>query len=147
MEELFGVREDGSLLPPGGERPRTIMLVEDESTVRNLLREVLQRCGYRVLACGTPEEGLHTCRNHEGPIDLLLTDVVMPGMNGREMADRISAMLPGLHIIFMSGYSEQVLMQDGELDPRIEYLQKPFSLQMLRNRLLRVLGGGEQAVQ
>ncbi len=147
MEELIGVSEDGSLLPPGGERPRTIMLVEDETTVRNLLCEVLQRCGYQVLVCSTPEEGLSTCRNHHGPIDLLLTDVVMPGMNGREMAERISAMLPDLRIIFMSGYSEQVLMQDGELDPRIEYLQKPFSLQILRNRLLRVLGVGERAVQ
>ena len=140
MEELGGVSAQTQMIPLVGGRTWTIMLVEDEPTVRNLLREVLMRCGYRVLAYGSPDEGLDACRRNEAPIDLLLTDVVMPGMNGREMAERISAMLPGLRIIFMSGYSEQVLMQDGQLDPRIEYLQKPFSLQTLRTRLLQVLG-------
>jgi CheY-like chemotaxis protein len=147
MEEVSIVRVQPALVPLVGEQPKTIMLVEDEPTVRNLLREVLTRCGYRVLACGSPDEGLDVCHRYEGPIDLLLTDVVMPGMNGCEMAERISAMLPGLRIIFMSGYSEQVLMQDGQLDPRIEYLQKPFTLQTLRTRLLQVLGDGERAMQ
>jgi len=119
---------------------QTILLVEDEDMVRKLLREVLERLGYEVLACPHPDEGIETCRRHRGHIDLLLTDVMMPGMNGKEMAIRIAKMLPGIRVVFMSGYTEHVLLQDGEVDPRFEYLQKPFSMQTLRQRMVRVLG-------
>jgi CheY-like chemotaxis protein len=123
------------------------LLVEDEPTVRDLLREVLERAGYEVLACSHPEEGIETCRLHRGRIDLLLTDVVMPGMNGKEMANQIAKVLPELRVVFMSGYTEHVLLQDGQLDARIEYLQKPFSLQTLRQRLTRVLSETPARVQ
>jgi CheY-like chemotaxis protein len=128
-------------------KSKTILLVEDESTVRNLLREVLERAGYEVLACSHPEAGIEACRLHPGNIDLLLTDVVMPGMNGKEMANRIVKMLPKLRVVFMSGYTEHVLLQDGQLDARIEYLQKPFSLQTLRQRVARVIGEAVERVQ
>ncbi len=137
--EGFEVRPEVSMIPAAG-RVKTILLVEDENTVRKLLREVLERSGYEVLACSHPEEGIETCRRHLGTIDLLLTDIVMPGMNGKEMATRIAKMLPGLRIVFMSGYTEHVLLQDGELDTRFEYLQKPFSMQALRQRMARVIG-------
>lgn len=126
---------------------KTILLVEDEQTVRNLLHEVLVRAGYRVLACAHPHEGIETCRRRTGPIDLLLTDVVMPGMNGKEMALQIAQMLPELRVVFMSGYTEHVLLNDGQLDARIEYLQKPFSLQTLRLRLARVMSEAGKPVQ
>ena len=143
QEEIRAATEPGMAVNTG--RMKTILLVEDEPTVRKLLREVLERSGYVVLTCAHPEEAIETCRRHTGSIDLLLTDVVMPGMNGQEMAKRIVERRPELRVVFMSGYTEHVLLQDGHLGPRIEYLQKPFSLQILRERLVRVLGErGEQ---
>lgn len=146
MQEAFEVRTE-SIRPVDLGRPKTILLVEDEHMVRNLLREVLERAGYEVLACAHPDEGIETCRMHIGPIDLLLTDVVMPGMNGKEMANRIVRMLPELRVVFMSGYTEHVLLKDGQLDARIEYLQKPFSLKTLRQRLARVMNDSHESVQ
>jgi CheY-like chemotaxis protein len=146
MHEAFDVRP-GPIMFPDTSRTRTILLVEDEPTVRDLLREVLECAGYEVLACSHPEEGIETCRLHRGRIDLLLTDVVMPGMNGKEMANQIAKVLPELRVVFMSGYTEHVLLQDGQLDARIEYLQKPFSLQTLRQRLTRVLSETPARVQ
>jgi CheY-like chemotaxis protein len=126
---------------------KTILLVEDEQTVRHLLHEVLERAGYEVLSCAHPAEGIEACRQRTGPIDLLLTDVVMPGMNGKEMALQIAQMIPELRVVFMSGYSEHTLLKDGQLDAHIEYLQKPFSLQTLRLRLARVIGEAQNHVQ
>jgi CheY-like chemotaxis protein len=119
---------------------QTILLVEDEDMVRGLMSEVLEREGYRVLACSHPAEGIAECRRHGGEIDLLLTDVVMPGMNGREMADRIHEFLPQLRVVFMSGYTEHALTQEGRVDPQFEYLQKPFTLKSLTEKLAKVLG-------
>lgn len=139
MQGSVGLRAQGSAVPVTA-GTKTILLVEDEPTVRNLLREVLERGGYHVVACSHPEEGIEACRQHVGRIDLLLTDVVMPGMNGKEMAGRIAEMMPDLRVIFMSGYTEHALVSDGVLDTRIEYLQKPFSLKTLRQRMEVVLG-------
>lgn len=146
MQEAVESRTEPIVFPYTS-RAKTILLVEDESTVRALLREVLERAGYEVLACSNPKEGIETCRQHSGRIHLLLTDVVMPGMNGKEMANQIVKILPEVRVIFMSGYTEHVLLQDGQLDARIEYLQKPFSLQTLRQRLARVIGEARERVQ
>jgi two-component system, cell cycle sensor histidine kinase and response regulator CckA len=129
-----------------GENKQTILLVEDEETVRGLMCEVLEREGYKVLACSHPKEGIEVSKRHSAQIDLLLTDVVMPGMNGREMANRIQEILPGLRVVFMSGYTEQALTCDGEIDSQTEYLQKPFTLRTLTDKLARLLGR-ELAVQ
>jgi CheY-like chemotaxis protein len=102
--------------------------------------EVLEREGYEVLACGHPAEGIEVSKRLGRQIDLLLTDVVMPGMNGREMADRIHTILPQLRVVFMSGYTEHALTQNGQVDPEVEYLQKPFTLQALTQKLDKVLG-------
>ena len=118
----------------------TILLVEDEEMVRALMCEVLEREGYQVLPCSHPQEGIEVSRSYGGQIDLLLTDVVMPGMNGRDMADQILQILPHLRVVFMSGYTEHVLTRDGDIDPQVEYLQKPFTLQTLVQRLEQVLG-------
>ena len=117
----------------------TILLVEDDVLVCSLLTEVLRRAGYEVLPCAHPDEGIAQSRGRVEAIDLLLTDVVMPGMNGREMADRILQHRPGLRIVFMSGYTEHILMDEGEIDTRFEYLQKPFTLNALTGKVATVL--------
>ena len=121
-------------------RQTTILLVEDEEMVRGLMREVLEKEGYEVLACGHPKEGIEMSRLHQGRIDLLLTDVVMPGMNGREMANHIREVIPNLRVVFMSGYTEHVLTHEGNVAPQFEYLQKPFTLRTLSRKLAHVLG-------
>jgi CheY-like chemotaxis protein len=126
---------------------QTILLVEDEEMVRTLMREVLLREGYDVLSCSHPLEGIEVSRQHGGAIDLLLTDVVMPGMNGREMANQILEGRPELRVIFMSGYTEHVLTREGQLGAQFEYLQKPFTLRTLTQKLAQVLGKEEEPVQ
>jgi YesN/AraC family two-component response regulator len=100
----------------------------------------LERNGYEVLACSLPEEGIEVGLRRGGQIDLLLTDVVMPGMNGQQMANRILEKLPELRVVFMSGYTEHALTREGQMEARFEYLQKPFTLQALSQKLTRVLG-------
>jgi two-component system cell cycle sensor histidine kinase/response regulator CckA len=117
---------------------QTILLVEDEEMVRGLICEVLRREGYRVLACSDATEGIETSIRLGPRIDLLLTDVVMPGMNGPEMANRIQKTLPQLRVVFMSGYTEHAL--EGGIDASFEYLQKPFTLKTLTQKLAKVLG-------
>ena len=122
---------------PAAER-QTILLVEDEEMVRTLLCDVLERTGYRVLPCAHPQEGIDLCLKYSSTIDLLLTDIVLPGMSGPDMVTRIQRELPDLRVVFMSGYTEHALAKDGRLEP-IEYLQKPFSLKTLRLKLNKVL--------
>ena len=119
---------------------RTILVVEDEEMVRGLICEVLRREGYRVLACGDAAEGIEASRRHGPGIDLLLTDVVMPGMNGPEMASRIQETFPQMQVVYMSGYSEKALANEAKVDACFEYLQKPFTLKSLTQKLARVLG-------
>lgn len=138
MQELLGGNRDQPV-PPVAAGAKIILVVEDEPTIRGLLREVLERAGYCVFACATPDEGIAVCAARKHNIDLLLTDVVLPGMNGLEMASQITAIQPGLQVVFMSGYTEHALVKDGVLDGKVEYLQKPFSLDTLRQRVKRLL--------
>lgn len=124
---------------------QTILVVEDEEMVRGLICEVLRREGYRVVACGDAAEGIEASERYGQAIDLLLTDVVMPGMNGPEMASRIQQSLPQLRVVFMSGYSERALAQNVEGDASFEYLQKPFTLKSLTQKMAKVLGRTEEA--
>jgi DNA-binding NtrC family response regulator len=145
MQEAMGRVSPLVLDTEGAEwMKQTILLVEDEEMVRTLMCEVLERAGYRVLPCSHPQEGIEVSRQHVGQIDLLLTDVVMPGMNGRDMANQILEILPELRVVFMSGYAEHVLTHEGAVDPKFEYLQKPFALQTLMRKLERVLGTEER---
>ncbi|MCC7385532.1 MAG: response regulator [Deltaproteobacteria bacterium] len=117
----------------------TIMLVEDEDAVRNLLTKVLSKAGYRVISSGSPEEALDRLTGPEPPsIDLLLTDVVMPGMSGKVLAERLTARLPNLRVLFMSGYTDQIL--ESELGDG-EFIQKPCSLDVLQQKVRRALAG------
>ena len=128
---------------PMEQAKQTILVVEDEEMVRGLICEVLRREGYRVVPCSDAAEGIDASKRHGPGIDLLLTDVVMPGMNGPEMATRIQENLPQLRVVFMSGYSQQALSKEVQVDRSFEYLQKPFTLKTLTQKLTKVLGNGE----
>ena len=109
----------------------TILVVEDQESVRNLTVETLRSYGYTAFAAPGGAAGLELARRYEGPIDLLLTDVIMPEMNGREMAREMRAMRPATKILYMSGYSDDVVSGVHELGPGTGYLQKPFSPEAL----------------
>ena len=127
----------------------TILLVEDEEGVRNLIRTSLQRAGYTVLEARDGNEALLLYERHAGSIDLILTDVVMPQMSGRELAERFAAMRPDVRLLFMSGYTARAIVQHGGLDSQTPFLAKPFTPATLtakvRETLDRVqrLPGGE----
>jgi PAS domain S-box-containing protein len=123
-------------LPVGSE---TILLVEDEEALRQLIREILEVGGYRVLPGGSPEEALAAAEAHSGPIHLLLTDVVMPLMSGRQVADRIKASRPAVRVMYMSGYTDEAISHHGALEPGTEFLQKPFTADALLRKVREVL--------
>ena len=111
--------------------PRPSSLVEDEAALLALTRRSLESYGYHVLPAGTPAEAIELAESHAGEIALLLTDVVMPGMNGRELYERMSSMRPGIHVVFMSGYPADIVARRGEVEKEAVYVQKPFALTTL----------------
>ena len=113
----------------------TILLVEDEAQVRRLTARILVTSGYHVLQAATAEEALALFEEHTGPVDLLLTDVVLPKMNGRVLADRIRAERPGLRILLTSGYSDDVILQTQLMDHHLALLPKPFSREGLLKKV------------
>jgi CheY-like chemotaxis protein len=117
----------------------TILLVEDEDGVRRLLQHVLDRRGYRVLVAPGGDEALEIFRQRGSEIDIVLTDMVMPKMNGRELADRLNEIRPDLRIMFMSGYPGDVLMRTGALRPGMSVLQKPLRPDVLAAKLREAL--------
>lgn len=127
--------------PPGSFRSRgeTILVVEDEPAVLNLAKVILERHGYRVLSARTPGEACLLVEHYAEPIHLLITDVIMPVMNGRELQERLRTLKPGLRTLFMSGYTANVIAQRGTLKPGVDFLQKPFSAHALAEAVRRVL--------
>jgi PAS domain S-box-containing protein len=117
----------------------TVLLVEDEPAVRQLAKRFLASSGYQVLVAENGGEALLTCENHQGTIDLLLTDVVMPQMSGRALWDRLVKLRPGLRVLFMSGYSGTAIAHHGVLDEGAHLIQKPFSAADLSRRVREVL--------
>jgi PAS domain S-box-containing protein len=119
----------------------TLLLVEDEDAVRALVRNVLREKGYRILEASRGEEALELAEQYGEPIDLLLTDVVMPQMNGRELARRLANLLPQIKVLYISGYADNALWYQGGLDSGGAFLQKPFSPEALARKVREVLGG------
>src|SRR5579863_7377539 len=117
----------------------TILLVEDESNLRYLARQYLEKQGYRVIEAADGAVAMQIAVAHEGIIHLLLTDVIMPGMNGRELAQRISEIRPNTKVLYMSGYTENVVGHNGMLDTGVRLLQKPFNLRDLKRMVREVL--------
>jgi CheY-like chemotaxis protein len=113
----------------------TVLLVEDEESVRELVRETLAARGYRVLEAENGESGLRVAEAHGDEIDILITDVVMPGMGGRELAKRLLHLRPHLSVLYLSGYTEDTVLHQGALDPGTAFLQKPFTLQNLARKV------------
>jgi two-component system cell cycle sensor histidine kinase/response regulator CckA len=127
--------------PPPSLQHGTILLVEDEPSLLTLTQRLLEFQGYRVLAAATAGEAIRLAESHAGSIDLLLTDVVMPEMNGRELARNILKLHPGLKRLFMSGYTSNIIAHHGILDEGVHFLQKPFSLADLSARVRKALQG------
>jgi len=117
----------------------TILLVEDEPSILKMTRMMLERKGYTVLSAGTPAEALEIAREHGDKIDLLITDVIMPGMNGRDLAEKLISLYPNIKFLFMSGYSANVIAHQGILEQGVPFIQKPFSMKDLADKLRKVL--------
>jgi len=117
----------------------TILLVEDDPQLRELSSSVLSHCGYRVLTAGTPEEGIRVCESNHRDIRLLVTDVVMPRMNGRQLAERIQKVSPDIRVLYISGYTDNAIVHYGVLDPGLWFLAKPFTLSALVAKVREVL--------
>jgi PAS domain S-box-containing protein len=130
------VAAESASVEPGAE---TILLVEDEANLRYLARQFLEKQGYRVIEAADGAVAMQIAVAHEGVIHLLLTDVIMPGMNGRELAQRISEIRPNVKVLYMSGYTENVIGRNGTLDAGVRLLQKPFTLRDLKSRVREVL--------
>jgi two-component system, cell cycle sensor histidine kinase and response regulator CckA len=117
----------------------TVLLVEDEAAVRSLVRDILESNGYVVLEASRAVEALEASQQHEGPIQLLLTDVVMPDIGGRKLADRLKASRPEAKVLYMSGYTDTAIVQHGLLEPGVAFLQKPFTPEALSRKVREVL--------
>jgi two-component system, cell cycle sensor histidine kinase and response regulator CckA len=117
----------------------TILLVEDERAVRNLTKRILQAAGYTVLEAGNGSDALALIESHRGTIDLLLTDVVMPGMNGRELAARIASLRPGIKVLYTSGYTDDAILRHGVLDDTSRFISKPYTPLDLTRRVRSLL--------
>jgi PAS domain S-box-containing protein len=128
--------------PRGGSE--TVLLVEDEEVVRGLARRILEQAGYSVVEASKADEAIRFCEEHGNEVDLLLTDVVMPEMSGKELADRLKTQRPDLKMLFMSGYTDDAIVHHGVLDSSVEFIQKPFSPADLIEKVRDVLDLSEK---
>jgi CheY-like chemotaxis protein len=124
---------------PAARGYETILLVEDEHAILDITKIMLEKLGYVVLVALTPGEAIRVAREHACEINLLLTDVVMPEMNGRELAKNLISLYPQIRCLFMSGYTRNVIAHHGVLDEGINYIQKPFSIQSLAAKVRQAL--------
>jgi CheY-like chemotaxis protein len=120
----------------------TILLVEDDDAVRRFTREGLEEHGYVVLDARGPGDALLAAERHAGPIDLLLTDVVMPQMSGRELAERLAKLRPEMAVVYMSGYTDDAIVRSGVLDAGVHFIEKPFSIDRLTVKVGAILDEG-----
>ena len=115
----------------------TVLLVEDDAGVRAILEAMLRRHGYEVLSCGSPASALEICAGHRNTIHLLVTDIIMPGMNGRQLSERVLDLRPGIQVLYVSGYADST--QQEVIDPAMDYLQKPFTPEALALKVRELL--------
>lgn len=122
-----------------GDEAETILVVEDDRDLRDYLSEILRNLNYHVMTAPNAQGALTLLLQEDKRIDLLLTDVVMPGMNGRELGNRAQAMRPDLPVLYMTGYSRNAIVHQGRLDEGVEFLQKPVSQAQLATRIRTML--------
>jgi CheY-like chemotaxis protein len=126
-------------LPRGSE---TILLVEDEDAVRAITCHILRAGGYTVLEAADGDAARRACAEHGGPIHLLVSDVVMPGVGGRELAEQLLALHPEMKVLYLSGYTDDAIVRHGILQESVNFLQKPFSSGVLAHKVREVLDAG-----
>jgi len=117
----------------------TVLIVEDDDSLRNLARKTLQQHGYKVMDAENGEDALRVSKEYEGSIDLMITDVVMPKMGGKETAERLQPLYPHMKVIYMSGYTDKAIVHHGVLAPELNFIEKPFSPEKLALKVLEVL--------
>ena len=127
----------------GSRHDETLLLIEDEPLVRELAHEILAGQGYRVLNATSGPEAIRICESHPDRIHLVVTDVIMPGMNGREVFQRLSTLRPGLRVLYMSGYTQSAIVHRGVLEPGTAFIQKPFTIPGLLDRIRETLDGSK----
>ncbi len=140
-EPVVHVAQSEPELPRGSE---TILLVEDEVLVRSLVSKFLNGHGYRVLSAARGSEALQLASEHGARIDLLLSDVILPNMNGRQIYEKLTETMPDLRVLFMSGYTENIIAPHGVLEAGFYFVQKPFSLKELARKVREALGNGAE---
>ena len=119
----------------------TVLVVEDEGALRELDCEFLERSGYEVLGAGNGAAAMEISKRHQGPIHLLMTDAIMPGMSGRELALQMQGLRPDIRVLYVSGYTDDVVLRNGLLEPGTAFLQKPFTKDSLTQKVRAVLDG------
>jgi CheY-like chemotaxis protein len=123
----------------------TILVVEDDKTLREVICKGLKKFGYGVLEAANGGEALLICEKRKGPIDLILTDVVLPQMSGRELVERLEAMRPGIKVLYMSGYTENAIVNNGILKENVGFLQKPFKVNILVLKIREIMSACQSA--
>lgn len=139
--EAVAVREP-AVEQPGHKGTGTVLVVEDEGELREIVQRILTRTGYEVLLAANGPEAIARASTYPGYIDLLLTDVVMPRMQGTELARHLEGRRPGLHVLFMSGYAEPLLGSPSSIDPSVLLLEKPFTEPTLLAKVAEALKTG-----
>ena len=139
VDELPETGDPPEPLQPVAGGHETVLLAEDDSSVRGIVSDVLTQKGYRVLPAADGQAALAMARGYEGEISLLVTDIVMPGMTGRELAEALTDERPGLRVLYMSGYTDDAVVRHGVLSEGVPYLQKPFGPRALSSRVREVL--------
>jgi len=133
--------------PVNNRGTETILLVEDAEPLRKLAEMFLKECGYRILSAADGQQALQVARQHFGPIALLLTDVVMPGMNGRVLGERLAPSHPGMKVLYMSGYTDSFIAGHGVLEPGTQLLHKPFTQEALTRKVREILDATPNGVE
>src|SRR5581483_9358204 len=132
--------------PPAGAASRggteTVLMVEDADAVRKILEHLLRRAGYTPLVAASAEEAFRVLEAHPDPVHLLITDVVLPGAGGPELAHRVRARRPGIKVLFTSGYTDRGVVEHGYLASGVAFLQKPFTAESLTQKVREVLDSG-----
>ena len=143
---LTEAEADGAAAPQpaahGGRGEETLLVVEDQGDLRRLALAILKANGYRLLEAENAEQAMQVSAGYAGGIDLLVTDVIMPGLNGRQLADHLAKQRPGLKVLYTSGYAADVIALEGSLEPGMAYLPKPFGAAQLVAKVREVLGAG-----